>query len=149
MDENKRRGFEYVGVTVACLLHDGKGRFLMQKRGPKARDEWGRWDVCAGALEHGETIETTIKRELQEELSTKPLKIEFLGAGEAHRVHDGRPTHWVWLLHAVQVDPTTITIGEPHKIEQVCWFTYDSPPSPLHSQIAPALKLAYDQGIIK
>jgi 8-oxo-dGTP diphosphatase len=149
MDENKRRGFDYVGVTIACLLHDGKGKFLLQKRGPKARDENGRWDVCAGALEHGETIEATIERELQEELQTKPLKIQFVGAGEAHRMHNGKPTHWVWLLHAVQVDPATIKIGEPDKIEETGWFNYHAPPHPLHSQIKPALKLAHDQGYIK
>ncbi|HSX37149.1 MAG TPA: NUDIX domain-containing protein [Patescibacteria group bacterium] len=149
MDKNKRRGFDYIGVTVASLLHDGQGKFLLQKRGPEARDEQGSWDACAGALEHGETIESAIRRELKEELCAEPLDIKFIGAGEAHRTHGGKPTHWVWLLHAVQVDPKSIKIGEPHKIAEVGWFSYDNLPSPLHSQIPPALQLAHEQGIIK
>lgn len=149
-DSNTHRGIDFVGISVPSLLHDGNGRFLLQKRGPKARDERGRWDFCAGAMEFGQTIEETIRRELKEELGVEPLEIVFLKTGEAHRESPGgKPTHWVWLFHAVKINPARVTICEPHKIAEVGWFTSETLPSPLHSQFWKSFESALDAGIVK
>jgi 8-oxo-dGTP diphosphatase len=144
-----RRGIDHIGVGVAAVVHDGQGRVLLMKRGLKARDEQGRWDICGGAVEFGETIMEAIARELSEELCATSLAVEFLGAYDAHREHAGQPTHWVQMLHAVQVDPKKVKIGEPHKIDAIDWFTSDSLPDPLHSQFWKSFQLALDKGIVK
>ena len=43
-DEKKdlRRGIDHIGVSASFVVHDGKGRVLLQKRGAGARDENGR-----------------------------------------------------------------------------------------------------------
>ncbi|HSX46883.1 MAG TPA: NUDIX hydrolase [Patescibacteria group bacterium] len=147
---NKRRGIDHVGVTVCSIIHDGTGRVLLMKRGQEARDERGNWDICGGALEHGESLVDAIEREVKEELCAAALDIKFLGAGEAHRVnHEGQKTHWIWLMHSALVDPQQVKIGEPHKIDEIGWFTEKSLPSPRHSQFPHAYKAAKAAGILK
>jgi 8-oxo-dGTP diphosphatase len=143
-----RRGVDHIGVGVAIVVHDGIGNFLMMKRGPKARDEQGKWDICGGAIEFGELVEDAVARELQEELCTVPLEISFLSAYDAHREHLGHPTHWVQLVHAVRIDPKTAKIGEPHKISEIGWFNSTNLPEPRHSQFDKSFRLALDAGLI-
>jgi 8-oxo-dGTP diphosphatase len=75
-----RRGVDYIGVSASFIVHDGKGNILLQKRGPKCRDEQGRWDVGGGAIEFGESIDAAVRREIMEELCCEPISIAFLTA---------------------------------------------------------------------
>jgi 8-oxo-dGTP diphosphatase len=144
-----RRGVDHIGVTVCSIIHDGRGNVLLMKRGQKARDERGRWDICGGAVEFGESIDDAIRREVMEELCAEALDIDFLKVYDAHREHEGSKTHWIALVHSVRVDPRTVSIGEPHKIDEIGWFTSDSLPNPLHSQFYKSYKTAIEQGIVK
>ena len=143
-----RRGVDHIGVSVCFVVHDGKGNILLQKRGQGARDERGNWDVGGGAIEFGETLEEAVLRELKEELLTTPKEVDFIHAYEAHRVHEGTPTHWIALLHAVKVDPKQVKIGEPHKIDEIGWFNSKILPNPLHSQFHKSFDVAKDLGIV-
>lgn len=144
-----RRGVDHIGVSVAAIIYDGKGKILLMQRGPEARDENGRWDICGGAIEFGESIDEALKREIQEELCTQPLEIDFLTAYDAHREHNGDQTHWICLLHAAHVDPETVRIGEPDKISAIGWFGLDDLPEPPHSMFYKSLAVARRAGIIK
>lgn len=144
-----RRGIDHIGVSVSAVIHDGKGKILLMKRGPKARDEQGRWDICGGAIEFGEAMDDALEREIMEELCLKPLKIEFLVAYDAHREFDGVKTHWISISHAAQVDPVKVKIGEPGKISEIKWFNARNLPSNLHSQFPKALAAAKEAGIIQ
>ena len=146
---NTKRGIDFIGVTVTFVVHDGKGKFLLQKRSKNTRDEQGRWDVGGGALEFGEEWNHAVLREVEEELGVKPIEIKFLEAFNAIRQHEGRETHWVALVHAVQVDPSEVKINEPHKIDAIDWFTLGNLPSPLHSKINESLIAAKNAGYIK
>jgi 8-oxo-dGTP pyrophosphatase MutT (NUDIX family) len=140
---DRRRGIDHIGVSICAIVHDGQGKILMMKRGQNARDEHGNWDICGGALEFGELVEDAIARELQEELCTAPLEIQFLTAYEAHRLYNGDPTHWIALLHGVKVDPKTVKLGEPDKFDDFGWFRKDELPTPQHSQFPKALAEAF------
>jgi 8-oxo-dGTP pyrophosphatase MutT (NUDIX family) len=148
MEKNTRRGFSFIGVSAVALVHDGQGRVLLQKRGLQARDERGRWDLCGGAIEFGDTIEDTIHRELQEELCVVPLEMQFLTAYDAHRRLAGSQSHWVAVVYAVKVDPLSVRIGEPHKIEAIGWYRAATLPTPLHSQFAKSFEPALRGGFI-
>lgn len=127
--------------TVSCVFvcHDGNGRILLARRSAAARDEPGSWDTGAGALEHGETFEAALRREVREEYTAEVLAIEPLGVRNILR---GDPvSHWVALLFAVEVDPALVVIGEPHKFDALDWFTPDRLPAPQHSQLAPTIAL--------
>lgn len=145
-----RRGVDYIGVTVCFVVHDGYGNVLLQKRSQNCRDERGTWDVGGGAVEFGERIEEAVQREVTEELSTKPIKAEFLLAYDAHRInHENEQTHWVALGYAVQIDRSKVKIGEPNKIDEIGWFNSNNLPEPLHTHMRRTLDPAIKLGVIK
>ncbi|NLU71158.1 NUDIX domain-containing protein [Streptomyces sp. HNM0575] len=130
--------------TVSCVFvcHDAAGRVLLARRGAGARDEPGTWDTGAGALEHGETFEEAVTREVREEYSATALSVEPIGVRNILR---GSPvSHWVAVVFAVEVDPAEVAVGEPHKFDALNWFAADQPPSPHHSQLPATLGLFGD-----
>ena len=143
--EDLIKGTDYIGVCVIFFCHDGEGRFVMSKRGQKTRDEHGKWDWGAGGLQFGETVLDRIKTEIKEEYCTDVLETEFLGFRDVHREHQGRPTHWIGLDFKVRVDPDKVKNGEPDILEEVCWFTFDTLPEELHSEVPNFLKLYSDK----
>lgn len=147
-DRSMRKGIDHIGVSASFIIHDGKGKILLQKRGPKARDEQGAWDIGGGAIEFGETIEEAVSREVAEELSATPLEMEFLTVYDAHRVHGEHKTHWIVVIYSVKVDPSTVKIGEPDKISEIGWFNKRSLPTPLHTQFEKSYAKALERGIV-
>ena len=144
-----KRGVDYIGVTVNFLVHDGNGRILLQKRSQQCRDEQGRWDIGGGAVEFGESLDDAVLRELREELNVTPLHYEFVQHYDAHRVNDGVPTHWIAITYAVHVNPKEVQINEPHKIDEIGWFTLDTLPEPRHSMFHKAQEIAITKNILK
>ncbi|MEK7505126.1 MAG: NUDIX domain-containing protein [Patescibacteria group bacterium] len=137
-------GVDYVGVNCTFWCHDGKGRVLMHKRSNKCRDEQGRWDCGAGAMEFGETFEDAVRREVQEEYGVASLAVEYVATRNVLREHNGRKTHWVKNLHLVLVDPSKVKNMEPEKIDEIGWFTLDKLPEPLHSQVTSEVEMIRD-----
>jgi 8-oxo-dGTP diphosphatase len=130
------RGISFVGVSTCFFCYDKNGRIFMAKRNANARDENGNWDIGAGGLELGLTAEDNMKKEIKEEYNAESLKTTFLGYRNVFRkLADGAKTHWLALDFAVLVDPKFVKVNEPHKFDDSGWFTMDSLPSPLHSQI--------------
>lgn len=133
-----------VAPAVSCVFvcHDGRGRVLLARRSAGARDEPGTWDTGAGALEHGETFAAAVAREVREEYGVDPLRTETIGVRNILR---GEPvSHWVAVVHGVEVDPAGVRIGEPHKFDDLGWFPPDALPAPLHSQLPQTLALFSD-----
>ncbi len=129
-----KKGVDYPGVCVVYFCHDGKGNFIMAKRSSNTRDEHSRWDIGGGGVDFGDSIEETIKKEVMEEYCTSVQDIEFLGFRDVHRTHQNKPTHWIALDFKVKVDPKTVKIGEPHKFDEISWYTLDTIPKNTHSQ---------------
>ncbi|MEY9949058.1 NUDIX domain-containing protein [Kitasatospora sp. GAS1066B] len=134
-DQQKR-----IGVSCVFVCHDGAGRLLLARRAAGARDEPGRWDCGAGALEFGESFEAAVTREVREEYATEALAISVLGVRNVLR---GEPvdSHWVAVVCAVRVDPAAVAIGEPHKFDALGWFAPAELPTPRHSQLDATLAL--------
>lgn len=135
-----KKGFDYPGVGIVFFCHDGAGHYLLNKRSKNCRDEHGRWDPGGGSLDLGEKVEDTLKREIAEEYCTDVLDFKFIGYRDVHRVHEGSKTHWIALDFKVHVDRSKVKNGEPHKFEELEWFSLDNLPSPLHSQFRIALE---------
>lgn len=134
MEKVLKKGEDYTGITVVYLCHDGKGNYLLNKRSNQTRDEHGTWDAGGGGLEFGDTVENTLRKEIKEEYCTDVMSYEFLGYRDVHRTHNGNPTHWIALDFKVLVDREKVKNGEPHKFDEIGWFTLDKFPKPLHSQ---------------
>jgi 8-oxo-dGTP diphosphatase len=147
-DIDARRGIDFIGVTVPFVVHDGKGRFVMHRRSNKCRDEQGKWDIGSGAVEVGERLEQAVRREVKEEYCAEASEVIALGFYEIQRVNNDTPTHWIAFSHALKVDPKDVSNGDPEKIEDLGWFTFDKLPAPLHSQIMKTLDTAHEEGIV-
>ena len=117
------RGVDYIGVNCIFFCHDDNGKFLLHKRSQNCRDEKGAWDCGTGTMEFGESFDEAVTREVEEEYGVKPIKIEYVGSKNVIREHEGRQTHWIGNLHLVQIDPANATIGEPHKMDEIGWFS--------------------------
>ena len=113
----------------------------MAKRGNNTRDEHDRWDIGGGGLEFDDGVESTLRKEIQEEYCTDVLDFEFLGYRDVHHENQGKPTHWIALDFKVRVDPAKVKNGEPHKFEEIAWFTLDTIPEKSHSQFPNFLNL--------
>ncbi|HET9641656.1 MAG TPA: NUDIX domain-containing protein [Candidatus Paceibacterota bacterium] len=140
-----KKGTDYTGVTVVFACHDGAGRYLFAKRGTNCRDEHGTWDPGGGGLEFGDTVEGTLRKEIKEEYGADVLDFEFLGFRDVHREHNGAKTHWIALDYKVRIDPSQVVNGEPHKFDEIAWFTLDALPTPMHSQYPKFLELYGDR----
>ena len=135
-----KKGIDYPGITIVYFCHDGNCNFIMAKRSNQCRDEHGCWDIGAGGLELGDTIEKTLSKEINEEYCTDVIEFEPLGYREMHREHKGNKTHWVALDFKVLVNRDKVKNGEPHKFDAVEWFNFDNMPNPTHSQFPIFLK---------
>ena len=130
-----KKGIDYTGVCVVFYCHDGEGNVLMHRRSNQCRDEHGCWDIGGGGLKHRNQVLDDVRREIEEEYCTEALEIEHLGYRDVHREHDGEQTHWIALDFKVLIDRDKVANGEPHKLAEIGWFTVDSIPDPMHSQL--------------
>ncbi len=129
-----KKGVDYPAITVFCLLHDGEGNYLLNRRGKKCRDEHEKWDLCGGAVEMGYTVEETVKKEVREEFGTDVLDIKFMGFRDIHRKTEEGPTHWIGLDFKVHINKNDAKNNEPHKFDEIGWFPLEEFPDPMHSQ---------------
>lgn len=139
--DGPKKGHDFIGVSVVFACHDGKGNYLLSKRGQNCRDEQGTWDPGGGGVEFGQTVEGALRQEILEEYCTDVLEYEFLGFRDVHREHEGKPTHWVALDYRVLVDRKKVRNGEPHKLDAIGWYRIDALPEPQHSQFPKFLEL--------
>ena len=99
-----------VHICVGALLvrQGDEPRLLLALRSPARRSFPGVWDMPGGHCELGETLETTLVRELQEEIGVTPTAWrhvrdlhEMLPDGnDALKLHVYAVTAWDW--NAVQ-----------------------------------------------
>ena len=140
-----KAGIDYVGNSVVFFCHDGNRNFILSRRSKNSKDEIDRWDPGGGKIDLHEGVIETLKREIKEEYCTDVLNYEFLGYRDIHRVVEGKRTHWVALDFKVLVDRSKVKNGEPHKLEDIGWFTLNNLPAPLHSQFPKFLELYRDR----
>ncbi len=126
-------GIDYIGLTVVFCCYDGKGKFLLQQRGVKCRDEQGFWEFGGGQIEFGETVEAAVLREMREEIGVSGSVIEALPPLSLLREDKGIKKHWLLFPFIILVDPKDVVVNEPpEKIAAVDWFRWEDFPQPLH-----------------
>lgn len=108
-------------LSLLFLRHDDQVLLAMKKRGFGE----GRWNGVGGKIEEGETIESAMIRETQEEIGVTPITYEKVGDLRFDEHFKGEPT----LMH-VHVFIASTWEGEPAESEEMKpqWFSIDSIP---------------------
>jgi ADP-ribose pyrophosphatase YjhB (NUDIX family) len=105
-------------ATVGALVTAPDGKVLIVKT-----TKWrGTWGVPGGKVEWGETLETALKREFQEEVGLDLLDVEFALVQEA--VNDAQfhcPAHFVLLNYYARCESTEVIPNE--EIVEWQWVT--------------------------
>jgi 8-oxo-dGTP diphosphatase len=130
-----QKGFDFIGISVVTMCHDGTGKYLISQRGLGCRDEQGAWEpVGSGGVETTESLEEAVRREVAEECGARAQHIEFMGFREVFREIDGKKSHWIAFDYKARIDQSEVTIMEPKKCTELRWCTIDDIPTPQHSQ---------------
>jgi len=124
-----KRGTDYIGVGVGAMIFNDREKVFLAKRGPKARNEAGKWDFPGGSVEFGETVENAIKREIKEEFD---INIEILELLEVNNhIIPEEKQHWISPTFIARIVSGEAKIMEKDKNEKIGWFTLDKIPRPL------------------
>ena len=121
---------EYLGSTgivlpeyscaVISLFLDVNGRILLQRRGPKSRDEVGKLEDIGGAVEsYDKTFRDAMDREIREEAGTDfNYTIDELFGACLITKYDSRTdknVNWLFLLYKCTYIDGELSIKEPGK----------------------------------
>jgi 8-oxo-dGTP diphosphatase len=116
-------GRDYIGVGVGALLFDSSGRIFLTQRGPKAKNERGKWEIPGGAVEFGETCADAAIREVFEEYGIKIKVLKMLQLCD-HIIPDEKQ-HWLSPTYVCEIVSGTPEIKEPEKCTAIGWFTLE------------------------
>lgn len=118
-----KRGIDYIGVGIGAIIINGEGKMLLAKRGQKAKNERGKWEFPGGSVEFGDTMESTIKREMKEELDVEIEVGKHLSPID--HIIPKENQHWVTSTFIAKIVKGTPKIMEPEKCDEIRWFTLD------------------------
>ncbi len=121
------RAMEFTQPRAAgCIIRaEDTGRWCLQQRSDSVSDP-GIWSTWGGGREPGETLEQTVRRELEEEGGyTGPLRLEPLLMIQRYATYIGHVPH--------EFEPRLNS-----ESQDSCWVEAGSWPSPMH----PGLKVA-------
>lgn len=116
-----KAGSDYIGVGVGALIFNKQGQIFMGKRGPKARNEHGKWEIPGGAVEYGEKVKDALVREVFEEYGLRVKVIRLFQICD-HIIPDEKQ-HWISPTYICEVISGEPCINEPEKCTEFGWYT--------------------------
>jgi 8-oxo-dGTP diphosphatase len=136
-----KKGVDYIGVGVGAVIICGC-KFLITKRGKKARNERGKWEIPGGGVELRETFEQALKREVKEELGIEVDVTELLGICD-HIIYDENQ-HWVSPTYICRIIKGEPKILEPEKCEEIKWVSFEEA-----EKLSLSIVTKYDLSLLK
>lgn len=121
-----KKGIDYIGVGVGAVILNSEGRVFLARRGREVRNESGRWEFPGGGVEFGETLEHALMREVREEYGLE-IEVQELIDVVNHLI-PAEKQHWVSPTFLCRVKSGAPSIREPHKCDEIGWFTLDNIP---------------------
>jgi mutator protein MutT len=115
-----KKGVDFIGVGTGAIVFNDKGEVFVAQRGPKARNEAGKWDFPGGSVEFGETCENAVVRELKEEFEIDIEVIELLEV--VNHILPEEQQHWVSPSFIAKHIGGVPRITEPEKCIEFKWI---------------------------
>lgn len=123
MTKSLKRGVDYIGVGVGAAIINQDKKLFITKRGEKAKNERGKWEIPGGSVEFGETFIQAIIREMREENDCEIEVVDLLGIFD-HIIADEKQ-HWVAPTYICKIKSGEPKILEPEKCAGIGWFTIE------------------------
>lgn len=121
-----KKGIDYIGVGAGAVIVDQEGRVFLAKRGREAGNERHKWEFPGGGVEFGEKLEDALVREVMEEYGFS-IEVEELLDVVNHIIPEEKQ-HWISPTFLCRYKGGAPQIREPHKCEQIGWFSVDEIP---------------------
>lgn len=137
-----RENFPYVGSSYLFLIEDDK--ILLQRRFQTGFED-GSYGVPAGHLEGGETTREGCVREIKEEIGVdiRPENLKVVHVMHRRGEHDERFDFFM----TASVYEGEVTNCEPHKRDDLSWFSLDELPENMVEYVRQAIE-GYREGIM-
>jgi len=128
-------GFHFfinASAAVAALVTDGKNRLMLVTRG--IEPNYGKLDLPGGFVDHNESVETAVKRELFEELGMKVKSLKYISSAPNEYVFSGFSVFTIDM--AFEVIPESMDNLKPmddileYRFYAENEFNYDDIPAP-------------------
>ncbi len=116
------KGLDYIGVGVGAVIFNKEGSLFLARRGKGARNEREKWEFPGGSVEFGETLENALIREIHEEYGFTIEVLQLLDVVNHILPEEGQ--HWVSPTYLCRYKKGTPRILEPHKCDDIGWFTF-------------------------
>jgi 8-oxo-dGTP diphosphatase len=125
-DSAMKKGIDYIGVGAGAIIFNKDGALFLAKRGKESRNEKHKWEFPGGSVEFGETLENALMREVREEFGFVIEVVQLLDV--VNHILPGEKQHWVSPTYLCRYRNGKPRIREPHKCEDIGWFTLDAIP---------------------
>jgi mutator protein MutT len=110
-------------VSVKAVIKNGDGKVFVvkeQHEGASPKPEYHRWELPGGGIDHGETVEEALKRELKEEVGVSGVKLKMKLLGHNIRYVELVPTYKLDIFYLVEVDNNfSPIVGED--VKEIAW----------------------------
>lgn len=117
LDRNPNDIIRIAGIWI----ENEKGEVLIAQRSLNKKNDPGKWGPAAGTLEEGESYESNIIKEVQEEIgvSLRNVDIQFLGAFFEETSHK----YFVGTFFA-KISSDTNFVLQKEEVEDVAWISW-------------------------
>ncbi len=110
---------------IACFIINSNNEILLQKRSMNKRFNPGKWGLCAGHVDSGESLEDATLREIKEEIGLDFDKSELHSFSEREINIREKNSHIAYFYYIkADFDINECTIQE-EELSEVKWFNVD------------------------
>lgn len=119
-------------AAVAALVTDGNGKLMLVTRG--VEPDYGKLDLPGGFVDHLESVEEAVERELLEELGMKVKTMKYLGSAPNEYIFSGFSVFTIDM--AFEIVPESVENLKPmddildYRFYAEGEFNYDDIPAP-------------------
>lgn len=97
-------------LSVKALIDDGRGRYLVLRRSASSKANAGKWDFPGGKLDPGESLDTALAREVEEETGLTVVVERVAGSAQS----ESATARIAYLLMACRYISGEVVLSEEH-----------------------------------
>ncbi|WP_270567560.1 NUDIX hydrolase [Clostridium beijerinckii] len=142
MDEYIKRLRKHIGNSPLLLVAAGAIIYKNRKILLQRRADSGKWAIHGGVLELGETVEETVKRELNEEIGINPIELKFYKVFSGEDMHTVYPNgDEVYYINVIFLcDKYEGELKEDNnEVTELKWFDVDNLPVDINAPVDKAI----------